>query len=104
MEHECHRRSLPGLPPTLIEAAFRTQKDAAAQAPGTGGGDWIVFRVTDVTVPPADPASDEIKKLKETLLRGLSDEQLAAYVAKLEAQIGTSINQSAVAQVTGANN
>jgi peptidyl-prolyl cis-trans isomerase D len=57
-----------------------------------------------VTVAPLDPASDDIKKLKETLLRGLSDEQVAEYVTKLESQIGTYINQSALAQATGANN
>jgi peptidyl-prolyl cis-trans isomerase D len=94
--------TLPGVPTSVIEAAFRTPKDTAAQA--SGGADWIVFRVTDVSVPPVDPASDDIKKLKETLLRGLSDEQVAEYVTKLESQIGTSINQSALAQVTGANN
>ncbi|HXO71163.1 MAG TPA: peptidylprolyl isomerase, partial [Bradyrhizobium sp.] len=96
--------ALPGVPTSVIEAAFRTPKDAAAQASGAGGGDWIVFRVTEVTVPPVDLASEDIKKLKETLLRGLSDEQVAAYVTKLESQIGTTINQSALAQVTGANN
>jgi peptidyl-prolyl cis-trans isomerase D len=96
--------TVPGVPASAIEAAFRSPKDAAAQAPGVAGGDWIVFRVTDASVPPVDLASDEIKKLKETLLRGLSDEQVAEYVTKLESQIGTSINQSALAQVTGANN
>jgi peptidyl-prolyl cis-trans isomerase D len=96
--------TLSSVPTSVIEAAFRSPKDSAAQAPGAGGGDWIVFRVTDVTVPPVDLASDDIKKLKETLLRGLSDEQVAEYVTKLEAQIGTTINQSALAQVTGANN
>jgi peptidyl-prolyl cis-trans isomerase D len=96
--------TVPGVPTGVIEAAFRTPKDAAAQASGTGGGDWMVFRVTDVSMPPVDLASDDIKKLKETLLKGLSDEQVAEYVSKLERQIGTSINQSALAQVTGANN
>jgi peptidyl-prolyl cis-trans isomerase D len=96
--------TVPGVPTSAIEAAFRTPKDSVAQAAGGGGSDWIVFRVTDVTVPPVDLASDDIKKLKETLLRGLSDEQVSEYVSKLESQIGTSINQSALAQVTGANN
>jgi peptidyl-prolyl cis-trans isomerase D len=96
--------TLPGVPTSVIEAAFRTAKDAAAQASGAAGGDWIVFRVTDVSMPPVDLGSDDIKKLKETLLRGLSDEQVAQYVTKLESQIGTTINQSALAQVTGANN
>jgi len=55
-------------------------------------------------VPPVDLASDDMKKLKETLQRGLTDEQIGQYVAKLETDIGTTINQAAFAQVTGANN
>ena len=62
-----------------------------------------MFRVTDVTIPPVDMASDEVKKLKETLERGLSDEQVAQFVNKLEQTIGTSINQAAFAQATGAS-
>jgi peptidyl-prolyl cis-trans isomerase D len=96
--------SLPGVPSALITAAFRTPKDGVGQTPGAGGSEWIVFRVTDISVPPVDAASDELKKLKETLQRGLTDEQLAQYVTKLESEIGTSINQAAFAQVTGANN
>jgi peptidyl-prolyl cis-trans isomerase D len=96
--------SLPGVPAGVVPAAFRTAKDGFGQTPGTGGSEWIVFRVTDVTDPPVDLASDEMKKLKETLVRGLSDEQLAEYVARLEKDIGTSINESAFAQVTGASN
>ena len=36
--------------------------------------------------------------------RGLTDEQVAQYVTKLESEIGTTINEAAFAQVTGANN
>jgi len=93
-----------GVPTAAVTAAFRTPKDGVGQTPGAGGSEWIVFRVTDVTVPPIDTASEEFKRLKDTLQRGLSDEQLAQYVAKIESEIGTSINQAAFAQVTGANN
>jgi peptidyl-prolyl cis-trans isomerase D len=55
-------------------------------------------------VPPVELASEEMKKLKEAILRGLTDEQVAQYVTKLESDIGTTINQAAFAQVTGANN
>jgi peptidyl-prolyl cis-trans isomerase D len=96
--------SLPGVPAGAITAAFRTAKDGAGQTPGAGAGEWIVFRVTDVSVPPLDLASDDIKKLKETLQRSLTDEQIAQYVTKLESDIGMSINEAAFAQVTGANN
>jgi len=96
--------SLPGLSAGAIAAAFRTAKDGAAQTPDAGANAWIVFRVTDVSVPPVDLASDGIKKLKESVQRGLTDEQLAEYITKLESEIGTNVNQNVFAQVTGANN
>jgi peptidyl-prolyl cis-trans isomerase D len=96
--------SVPGLPAAAVAAAFRTAKDGAGQIAGAGINEWLVFRVTDVIVPPVDLASDDMKKLKETLSRGVSDEQVGQYVTKIEADIGTSINEAAFAQVTGASN
>ena len=63
----------------------------------------LVFRVTDVKDPPLDLASDEMKKLKDGLQRSLADEVVGQYIAKLETEIGTTVNQAAVAQITGAN-
>ena len=96
--------SLPDVPSAVITAAFRTPKDGVGQTPVAGGSQWVVFRVTDVTVPPIDMASQEVKNLKDTLQRGLTDEQVAQYVTKIESELGTSINQAAFGQVTGANN
>jgi peptidyl-prolyl cis-trans isomerase D len=96
--------SMPGVPAGAIAAAFRTAKDVAGQTPDAAANDWIVFRVTDITVPPVDLASDDMKKLKDSLLRAQTDEQLAQYITKLETEIGTSVNEAALAQVTGANN
>ncbi len=96
--------SLPGVPAGVIAAAFRTAKDGVGQTAGAANNEWIVFRVTDITVPPVDVTSDDIKKLKESVQRSLTDEQVAQYVTKLESDIGTTINQAAFAQVTGANN
>jgi peptidyl-prolyl cis-trans isomerase D len=93
--------SVAGVPSSAITAAFRVAKDSVGQS--GSGSEWTVFKVTDVTVPPADLASGEVKKLQETLQRGLADEQVAQYVTKIESIIGTSINQAAFAQVTGAN-
>ena len=58
--------SPPGVPSGAIAAAFRTAKDGYGQTPGPNN-EWIVFRVTDVTVPPVDLASDDMKKLKDQL-------------------------------------
>jgi peptidyl-prolyl cis-trans isomerase D len=96
--------AVPGVPTGAITAVFRTPKDGIGQTPDNGGSNWIVFRVTDVTVPQVDFASDSVKKLKESLQRALTDEQVAQYVTRLETDIGTSINEAAVAQATGANN
>lgn len=93
--------SVAGVPASAITAAFRTAKDGIGQS--GAGSEFTVFKVTDVTVPPVDEASDEVKKLRDTLQRGLADEQVAQYVTKIEQVIGTSINQAAFAQVTGAN-
>lgn len=92
-----------GVPAAVVAAAFRTVKDGVGQTPVTGGAEVIVFRVTDVVDPTVDAASEPVKKLKDSLDRALTDEQVAAYVTKLQTDIGTTINQAAFAQVTGAN-
>jgi peptidyl-prolyl cis-trans isomerase D len=92
-----------GLPGAVIAAVFRTAKDGAGQAPGAGPDGWVVFRVTDVKVQPLNLASDEMKKLKDGLQRALADEDVGQYITKLETEIGATINQAAVAQITGAN-
>jgi len=95
--------SVPDVAAGVVAAAFRTAKDGAGQTAGSGNNEWIVFRVTDVSVPPVDLASDEMKKVTEQLQRSLEDEQIAQYVTKLESDIGTTINEAAFAQVTGAS-
>lgn len=92
-----------GVPAAVVAAAFRAIKGGVGQTPVTGGTEVIVFRVTDIVDPAVDPASDAVKKLKENLDRALTEEQVASYVNKLETDIGTTINQAAFAQVTGAN-
>ncbi|MCB1392366.1 peptidylprolyl isomerase [Nitrobacter sp.] len=92
------------LPAAVVAAVFRVVKGAAGQAPGADNDEWFVFRVTDVKVPPLDLASDEMKKLREGIQRSLSDEYAGQYIVQLESKIGTTINQAAVAQITGASN
>jgi peptidyl-prolyl cis-trans isomerase D len=93
-----------GLNAGVVAAVFGIAKDAAGQTPDTAANGWIVFRVTDIIVPPVDLASDAMKKLKESLQRAQTDEQIAQYITRLESMIGTSVNETAFAQVTGANN
>ena len=44
-----------------------------------------------------------INQLRALVLLTQTEEQVASYVNKLETDIGTTINQAAFAQVTGAN-
>jgi peptidyl-prolyl cis-trans isomerase D len=96
--------TLPGVPTGVVTAAFRTAKDSVGQTEAAGGSQWVVFRVTEVAAPAVDLASEDVKKLKDTLQRALNEEQSAQYVARLEKDIGTTINEAALAQVVGGNN
>jgi len=58
--------------------------------------------VTEVTTPPVDMGSPDITALKTNLQRAITDEEVGQYVAKLQNEIGVTINQSAFAQATGA--
>jgi peptidyl-prolyl cis-trans isomerase D len=90
------------VPERLVTAVFRTPKDGVGQTEGSGASERIVFKVTDIVVPPVDMASEDVKKLTEDLRRAEMEEQLTAYIAKLESEIGVTINQNAFAVATGA--
>ena len=94
----------PPLSPTVIEAIFRSAKDASGSAPGADPVEQIVFRVTDVVLPKTDLDSLDAKQLKEQLDRGYADDVFNEYVAKLQDEIGVNINENALRQVvTGSN-
>jgi peptidyl-prolyl cis-trans isomerase D len=84
-----------------VDAVFRTAKDAAGKAEAREPGEQVVFRVTDIVVPSLDAGSEDAKRIVETLDRGLSEAILGEYVARLESDIGVTINQSALNQVIG---
>lgn len=94
--------SLKNAPQYLVTDAFRTPKDRFGTTPGATATEFLVFHVTDVTEPTLDPASPDYKKLEEALQRALGEEQIGEYIAKLEADIGVTINEAAFAVATGA--
>src|SRR5262249_60414348 len=82
-----------------VDALFHTAKDAAGKTEAAQPAEQVVFRVTDIVVPSLDITSDEAKRALETLNRSLSEDILAEYIARLESEIGVTINQSALSQV-----
>ena len=63
----------------------------------------MVFRVTEITLPPLEAESAEAKRFDDLLRRAMSDDMLAQYVARLESDVGVTINQAALNQITGAS-
>jgi peptidyl-prolyl cis-trans isomerase D len=52
-------------------------------------------------VPTLERGSEDAKRILDTLNRGLSEDILGEYIAKLENEIGVTLNQSALNQVIG---
>jgi peptidyl-prolyl cis-trans isomerase D len=93
----------PPLSAPAIDAIFRTPKDGAGIAEAAQPAEQVVFRVTDIVVPAADANSEASKSLQESLNRALADDIFAGYVARLQDEIGVTVNQTALRQViTGA--
>ncbi len=84
-----------------LNEIFRVPKGGAGIADGETATDRVVFRVTDIVVPPFDSTSPETKKVMEVLQRSLAEDLLAQYMARLQTDVGITINQNALNQVTG---
>jgi len=84
-----------------VDAAFRTAKGAPGMAEGNAPTERVVFVVTDVTVPPFDAASTQAQRYNERLRRMLTEELFEQYVRRLQTDLGTTINQDAIARIRG---
>jgi peptidyl-prolyl cis-trans isomerase D len=87
--------------PRVIEAVFQAEKDAAGSAEGNGPAEWVVFRLTDITVPDFDAASSEAKRVAEAMRGQLREDLMAQYVQRLQTDLGVTINQDALRRVAG---
>jgi peptidyl-prolyl cis-trans isomerase D len=85
----------------VTETVFHTAKNAYATAEGDQPTQWFVFRVTEVKTPGLDMNSPQTKNLENTLQSQLSNDLFSQYVAWLEGDLGTSVNQAALAQAVG---
>jgi peptidyl-prolyl cis-trans isomerase D len=93
--------SVQALGGNAVDGAFRLAKGESDRTTGDQPGEWVVYTLTDIATPTFDPNAAETKTLREQLQRAQGDEQVAAYVAKLEADIGVKINEQAFAVATG---
>jgi peptidyl-prolyl cis-trans isomerase D len=84
-----------------VDAAFRTAKGTPGVADGNSATERIVFVVTEITVPPFDPASAQAQRNNERLRRMLTEELFEQYVQRLKVDLGTTVNQDAVNRIRG---
>jgi len=85
----------------MIDAIFHTALDAYASAEGDKPTQWTVFRVTDVKTPSLDKNTPNANQLDTMLSRQVGDDVFGQYMAWLENDLGTSVNQSALQQALG---
>jgi peptidyl-prolyl cis-trans isomerase D len=89
----------PPLSAAAVDAIFRTRKDEFGMAEAAQAGEQVVFKVTDIVIPTLDIASEEAKRAQETLNRSVTEDIFSEYIARLENELGVTINQSALNQV-----
>ena len=90
-----------GLSEAAVAEIFRTQKDAAGASENTRPTEWVLFRVTDIKVPPLDPQAADTKRLHDALKARLTEDLIAQYITTLQNEVGVSVNENALSQVSG---
>ena len=91
--------AVPPFSVRTIDGIFRTAKDGYGAAEAAAPGEQVVFRVTAITIPEFDAASEEAKKMRETLNRGFTEDVFGGYLGFLQRQVGVTINDNALKQV-----
>jgi peptidyl-prolyl cis-trans isomerase D len=91
----------PGLPPAIVTEVFKTPQGQAGAAEGASPTERIVFRVTEIKVPPLDPEAADVKRIDEALRSRSGEDLMAQYLAKVQSEVGVSVNASALNQVSG---
>ena len=94
-------RTHADFPATALDAVFQTPKDGVGSAQGASATEWVVFRVTGVTVPALDPNSADAKRIRDGLAGMLTEDLVAQYLANLQSSLGATINEGALNQVIG---
>lgn len=87
------------VPAKVINDVFSTPKDGVGNSEGDRPTYRVVFRVTDISAPPLDPNSPEAKQLDNALKTAVFEDLVSQYITRLQADLGTTINEAALNQV-----
>jgi peptidyl-prolyl cis-trans isomerase D len=95
------RQGGPQMPPRVNTEVFRLAKDQVGSAEGSKPTERIVFRVTDIKVPEFDANSAATAKVIDQLKEPWNADIMSQYIVQLGTDLGTTINQNALAQAVG---
>ena len=84
-----------------IQGTFSGPKGTAAVAAGAADQTKVVLVVTASDVPPYFSGAPEMDQAKTQLADQISNDFLVQYMTQLQAQLGVSVNQAALAQAIG---
>jgi peptidyl-prolyl cis-trans isomerase D len=90
----------PELPANVVSLIFGTVvgKSGAASGPENGR---VLFKVDSATVPTYARTTQEAENFSRLLSSSISEDMLAQYVGKRQADLGVSINETAFRNATG---
>lgn len=91
----------PGVSATAVTEIFKTAQGEAGSVEGSTPTERMVFRVTEIKVPPLDSEAADAKRIDDALKSRIGEDLLAQYLARLQSDVGVSINASALSQVSG---
>jgi peptidyl-prolyl cis-trans isomerase D len=86
-----------------VAEVFRTPKDGVGTVEGATTDERIVFRVTEIKVPPLDAESADSKRIDEALRQRNAEDIVAQYVSRLRDDVGVSVNYNLLAQDSSNN-
>ena len=97
------RNSSEPLPQFAVSEIFKLAKDAAGSSEAKDPVERVVFRVTASTVPAFDAVAPESKQMADTLKNAIADELLTQYIARVQSDLGTTVNRAALTQALNAS-
>jgi peptidyl-prolyl cis-trans isomerase D len=95
---EVRRSTTKELPEAAVSAIFAAAPGTAITAPGEDAVSRIVIRVVESKVPESGKTEG---KVKDELARAIENDLIGQYIARLEQELGVSVNQKALDQIAG---
>lgn len=91
----------PELPANVVSLIFGTPVGKSNSALGAGDSGRVLFKVVSATVPPYARTTQEAENFARLLGSSVSEDILAQYVAKLQSNLGVTVNETAFRNATG---